>query len=81
MRKRKDEFVLCASFPVGAPQYIRTTLIGDVFTKRGRRHGESSVFGVQIDFRRRVTRRIVVELAGPAASPSVFMNTGVSVEF
>jgi hypothetical protein len=78
---------LGASYPVGAPQYTRTTLVGDLFTEQGDRRGGSNVFGAELGFRHQLTQRVVVdagigsELAGPADRSSLFVTTGVSVGF
>jgi hypothetical protein len=72
---------------VGAPQYTRTTLVGDLFTEQGARRGGSNVFGAEVGFRHQLTQRTVVdagigsELAGPADRSSLFFTTGVSVGF
>jgi Putative MetA-pathway of phenol degradation len=81
------QVALGASYPVGAPQYTRTTLIGDVFTEQGSRHGGSNVVGVEIGFRHQLTARIVLdagigtEFAGPADRSPLFFTTGVSVGY
>jgi Putative MetA-pathway of phenol degradation len=86
-RDGRYEVTLGASYPVGAPQYTRTTLVGDLFTEQGDRRGGSNVFGAEVGFRHQLTQRVVVdagigsELAGPADRSSVFVTTGVSVGF
>jgi hypothetical protein len=86
-RDSRYEVTLGASYPVGAPQYMRTTLVGDLFTEQGDRRGGSNVFGAEVGFRHQLTQRIVVdagvgsELAGPADRSSLFVTTGVSVGF
>jgi hypothetical protein len=86
-RDGRYEVTLGASYPVGAPQYTRTTLVGDLFTEQGDRRGGSNVFGAEVGFRHQLTQRLVVdagigsELAGPADRSSLFVTTGVSVGF
>jgi Putative MetA-pathway of phenol degradation len=86
-RDGRYEVVLGASYPVGAPRYTRTTLIGDVFTEQASRRGGSNVFGAEIGFRHQLTQQIVVdagigrEFAGPADRSSLFFTTGISVGF
>lgn len=86
-RDGRYEVTLGASYPVGAPQYTRTTLVGDLFTEQGDRRGGSNVFGAEVGFRHQLTQRVVVdagigsELAGPADRSSLFVTTGVSVGF
>ena len=81
------KFTLGASYPIGAPMYTRTTLIGDLFTEQSIRHGESNVYGVEVGFRHQLTQRIVLdfgvgsELAGPAQRAQLFATTGISVGF
>jgi hypothetical protein len=86
-RDGRYEVVLGASYPVGAPRYTRTTLIGDVFTEQASRRGSSNVVGAEIGFRHQLTQQIVVdagigrEFAGPADRLSLFFTTGISVGF
>jgi hypothetical protein len=86
-RDGRYEVTLGASYPVGAPHYTRTTLVGDLFTGPGDRRGGANVFGAEVGFRHQLTQRVVVdagigsELAGPADRSSVFVTTGVSVGF
>lgn len=80
-------FALGASYPVGAPRYTRTTLVGDVFTHQAARHGESNVVGAEVGFRHQLTPRMVLdagigtEFAGPADRSSLSLTTGLSVGF
>jgi Putative MetA-pathway of phenol degradation len=86
-RDGRYEVILGASYPVGAPQYTRTTLIGDVFTEQGSRRGGSNVAGAEIGFRHQLTARVVLdagigtEFAGPAERSPLFLTTGISVGF
>ncbi|HEV8306733.1 MAG TPA: transporter [Methylomirabilota bacterium] len=76
-----------ASYPVGAPQYTRTTVLGDLFAEQGSRRGEASVVGVEVGFRHQLTYRVVVdagagtELTGPAERARFFVTAGVSIGF
>lgn len=86
-RDGRYQLILGASYPVGAPQYTRTTLIGDVFTEQAIRRGGSNALGAEIGFRHQLTQRIVLdagigrEFAGPADRSSLFFTTGISVGF
>lgn len=86
-RDGRYELALGASYPVRAPQYTRTTLIGDVFTEQARRKGESNVVGVEAGFRHQLTPRIVfdagvgTEFAGPPDRAKFFFTTGISFGF
>ncbi|HEV8616111.1 MAG TPA: transporter [Methylomirabilota bacterium] len=86
-RDGRYQLVLGASYPVGAPQYTRTTLIGDIFTEQASRKGESSVVGVEAGFRHQLTPRIVLdagvgtEFAGPSDRAKFFFTTGFSFGF
>ncbi|MGH7960419.1 MAG: hypothetical protein ACRERD_01150, partial [Candidatus Binatia bacterium] len=79
--------VLGASYPVGAPLYTRTTLIGDVYTEQASRHGDPNIGGVEIGFRHQLTPRVVLdtglgtEFAGPSDRSAFFLTVGVSVGF
>jgi hypothetical protein len=79
--------VLGASYPVGAPQYTRTTVLADVFTEQGRRRGEPNVLGVEVGFRHQLTSRFVLdagvgtELVGPAERSRFFATAGLGVGF
>lgn len=80
-------FVLGASYPVGAPLYTRTTLVGDLFTEQAVRRGADNVVGAEIGFRHQLTPRIVwdagvgTEFAGPADRSKFFFTTGFSFGF
>jgi hypothetical protein len=86
-RDGRYELILGASYPVGAPQYTRTTLVGDVFTEPGSRRGGSNVVGAEVGFRHQLTARIVIdagigtEFTGPADRSPLFLTTGFSVGF
>jgi hypothetical protein len=86
-RDGRYEVTLGASYPVGAPQYTRTTLIGDVFTEPGSRRGGSNAVGAEVGFRHQLTARVVVdmgigtEFAGPADRSPLFVTSGISVGF
>jgi hypothetical protein len=86
-RDGRYEVTLGASYPVGAPQYTRTTLIGDVFTESGSRRGGSNAVGAEVGFRHQLTARVVLdagigtEFAGPAERSPLFVTTGISVGF
>jgi Putative MetA-pathway of phenol degradation len=76
-----------ASYPVGAPQFTRATLVGDVFAEQSARRGESTFVGLEVGVRYQLTPRIVwdvgigTEFAGPAHRSNLFMTTGFSFGF
>src|SRR5262245_9068463 len=86
-RDGRYEFVLGASYPLGAPQHTRTTLIADVFTEQSVRHGEDNVVGAEIGFRYQVTSQLVwdvglgTEFAGPRDRSEFFFTTGLTFGF
>jgi hypothetical protein len=86
-RDGRYELVLGASFPLGAPQYTRATLIADVFTEEAVHRGEPNVVGGEIGVRYQLTPAIVwdlgvgTEFTGPADRARLFFNTGFSFGF
>jgi len=86
-RDGRYELALGASYPIGAPRYTRTVLVGDVFTEQSARRGESNVVGVEAGFRHQLTPRLVLDLgvgtefAGPADRSTFFLTTGISFGF
>lgn len=81
------EMALGASYPIGAPKHTLTTLLGDVFTGQGSRHGEQQIVGAEVGIRRQWTPWTVLdagigtEFAGPANRSSFFGTVGLSVGF
>ena len=86
-RDGRYQFILGASYPVGAPLYTRTTLVADLFVQQAAHRGGPDIFGAEIGFRHQLTSRIVLdagigtELVGPADRSAFFFTTGVSVGF
>ena len=86
-RDGRYEFVLGASYPLGAPRYTRATIIAGVFTEQSSRHGEENTVGAELGFRYQITRTIVwdagvgTEFAGPAERSQFMFNTGLSFAF
>jgi hypothetical protein len=86
-RDGRYELALGASYPIGAPRYTRTTLVGDVFTEQSSRRGETNVVGVEAGFRHQLTPRLVLdvgigtEFAGPDDRSGFFFTTGVPFGF
>lgn len=86
-RDGRYQFVLGASYPIGAPKYTRTTLIGDVFTEQSSHKGDSNAVGVEAGFRHQLTPRLVfdagvgTEFAGPRDRAKFFFTTGFSFGF
>ncbi|HEX3034759.1 MAG TPA: transporter [Thermodesulfobacteriota bacterium] len=81
------EFILGASYPIGAPQYTRLTAIGNVFTDLSVEEDDSSVVGTEFGFRYQLTQRAVLdagvgsEFAGASERSSFFATTGISFSF
>jgi hypothetical protein len=86
-RDGRYKFALGASYPIGAPQFTRATLVGDVFAEQSTRRGESTFVGTEVGLRYQLTPRIVwdvgigTEFAGPAHRSNLFMTTGFSFGF
>ena len=86
-RDGRYQFVFGASYPIGAPQYTRTTLIGDLFVEQAFRRGKPDTFGAEVGFRHQLTPRVVLdagigtELAGPGDRSPFFFTTGFSIGF
>jgi outer membrane putative beta-barrel porin/alpha-amylase len=86
-RDGRYEFALGFSYPVGAPQFTRATLVGDVFAEQAAKRRESTIVGAELGMRYQLTPRIVwdvgvgTEFAGPADRSRVFFQTGFSFGF
>ena len=86
-RDGRYDLALGFSYPVGAPQFTRATLVGDVFAEQAARRGESTMVGVELGLRYQLTPRIVwdvgmgTEFAGPADRSRFLFGTGFSFGF
>jgi hypothetical protein len=86
-RDGRYELALGFSYPVGAPQFTRATLVGDVFAEQAERRREATVVGTEIGLRFQLTPRVVwdvgigTEFAGPADRSRLFGTTGFSFGF
>jgi hypothetical protein len=86
-RDGRYEFVAGASYPIGAPQYTRTTLVGDLFTEQSVRSGGSNIFGAEIGLRHQLTARTVLdfgvgsEFAGPSERSPFYVTGGFAFGF
>jgi hypothetical protein len=86
-RDGRYKLALGASYPVGAPQFTRATLVGDLFAEQAIRRGESTTIGTEVGLRYQLTPRIVwdvgigTEFAGPAHRSAFFLTTGFSFGF
>lgn len=86
-RDGRYKLALGASYPIGAPQFTRATLLGDVFAEQSTRRDESTFVGVEVGVRYQLTPRIVwdvgigTEFAGPAHRSDLFLTTGFSFGF
>jgi hypothetical protein len=86
-RDGRYDLALGFSYPVGAPQFTRLTLVGDVFAEQATQRGEATAVGGEVGIRYQLTPRIVwdvgggTEFAGPADRSRFFFNTGFSYGF
>jgi len=86
-RDGRYELALGLSYPLGAPQFTRATLIMDVFAEQPVARRESTIVGTEIGVRYQLTPRIVwdvgvgTEFAGPATRSNFSMTTGFSFGF
>jgi hypothetical protein len=86
-RDGRYEFVVGFSYPVGAPQFTRATLVGDLFAEQAAQRGEPTIGGAELGVRYQLTPRIVwdvgvgTEFVGPADRSSFLFQTGFSVGF
>ena len=86
-RDGRYELALGFSYPVGAPQFTRATLVGDVFAEQAGHRGESTTVGTEVGVRFQLTPRLVwdigvgTEFAGPASRSPFFATTGLSFGF
>ena len=81
------EFVLGASYPLGAPHFTRATLVADVFTEQGVHRGEENTVGAELGLRYQVTSRwvwdigVATKFAGPRDRNRFIFTTGASFGF
>ncbi len=81
------KFALGASWPIGAPQFTRVTLVGDVFAEQSTRRGEAIFVGTEIGLRYQLTPRMVwdvgigTEFDGPTHRSDLVLRTGFSFGF
>jgi hypothetical protein len=86
-RDGRYKFALGASYPIGAPQFTRATLVGDVFAEQSTRRGEPTFVGTEVGLRYQLTPRIVwdvgigTEFAWPAHRSDLFLTTSFSFGF
>jgi len=86
-RDGRYDLALGFSYPVGAPQFTRATLVGDVFAEQAGRRGESITVGVELGLRYQLTPRIVwdvgmgTEFEGPADRSRFLLGAGFSFGF
>jgi len=86
-RDGRYELALGFSYPLGAPQFTRATLVGDVFAEQAGHRGESTTVGTEVGVRFQLTPRLVwdigvgTEFAGPASRSPFFATTGLSFGF
>lgn len=86
-RDNRLEFILGASYPVGAPGYTRLTVIGDVFTDVSVQRDDTNIVGTEFGLRYQLTQRVVLdtgigsEFAGASERAFFYMTAGVLCRF
>lgn len=86
-RDGRYKLALGASYPIGAPQFTRATLIADVFAEQAARRGDPTTVGTELGVRYQLTPRLVwdgglgTEFAGPSHRSAFFLTTGFSFAF
>jgi Putative MetA-pathway of phenol degradation len=86
-RDGRYKLALGFSYPVGAPQFTRATLVGDVFAEQSGHRRASTTVGTEMGLRYQLTPRVVwdigigTEFAGPSNRSQFFGMTGLSFGF
>jgi len=86
-RDGRYKLVLGASYPIGAPQSTRATLVLDVFTEQSVGKRDPEIVGTEIGLRYQLTPRIVgdvgigSEFSGPSKRSPFFLAIGLSFSF
>lgn len=81
------EILLGASYPLGAPQETRLTILADVLTRQSTFRGEKNVYGAELGARYQWGTQTVLdagvgtEFAGPRDRAPFYFTTGFSVGF
>lgn len=81
------EFILGASYPLGAPGYTRLTVIGDVFTDLSVERDDTNIVGTEFGLRYQLTQRVVLdtgigsEFTAASDRAPFYVTAGVSVGF
>jgi len=55
------EALLGVSYPLGAPQETRTTILADVYVESGPKHGDENIVGIELGTRYQLTQRSVMD--------------------
>jgi hypothetical protein len=86
-RDGRYEFLFGASYPIGAPKYTRTIILGDLIAKESVRGGDENIFGAEVGFRHQLTARTVFDLgigsefAGSSDRSDFYVKAGISIGF
>jgi hypothetical protein len=86
-RDGRYRFILGASYPLGAPQHTRTTLLFDLFAEQSSRSGESTFFGAEAGVRYQMSQRGILdfglgsEMSGPSRRAPFYFTAGFSYGF
>jgi len=78
---------LGASYPLGAPQHTRTTLVADLFTEQSPLRGDKPIYGAEAGVRHQLGTQTVfdagvgTEFAGPRERSTFFFTAGISISF
>jgi hypothetical protein len=81
------EILLGASYPLGAPQNTRVTVLADVLTRQSVFRGEKNVYGVEVGVRYQLGTQTVLdagagsEFAGPRERAPFYFTSGLSIGF
>ena len=87
VRDGRYEFIVGASYPLGAPHYTRLTLLADAYAQQTERFGQRVLVGAELGFRFQLSPRFVwdagiaSEFRGPNTRSDFALTTGLSLSF
>ena len=86
-RDGQYKVALGTSYPLGAPQNTRTTVLADLFTQQSTLKGDDNVYGAEAGVRYQLGTQSAVdigvgsEFSGPAQRSSLYLTAGISYSF
>ena len=86
-RDGQYKLALGSSYPLGAPQSTRTTVLADLFTRQSTFRGDRDVLGAEAGVRYQLGSQSTVDLglgsefAGPDQRSSLYVTAGISYSF